>query len=651
MKPNILWLTYEDTSPQFVSCYGQTPVATTPHIDRLADEGVRFNQAYASAPVCSASRTAIITGVCNEATGLGHHRSKYPLPRHQIPGFPKYLQAAGYYTTNNVKTDYNIINEDDYIADAWDESSTTAHWRDRQPGQPFFSVFNYMHSHQSRTMTEQWHWYEENVLNALPEEERIPPEQVDVPPIYRDNPEMKKHLSRVYNSLKLADRRIGERLRELMEDGLLEDTIILCFADHGEGIPRGKCNGIGFGYRASFVLYFPDKYAHLSPWGVQTVTDELVSFEDLAPTVLSLTGCEIPEYMTGRAFLGDQRKTPPDYIYAARNRLDDTPDLCRSVMDGRFVYTRNFFPHLPVVKYQVYSDYGGIQRTIRRDYRDGKLNDVQAELLRPERPTEYLYNIQEDIWETNNLADDPAYRDDLSRLREAAFRHMYEMNDVMFIPETIMVDRAEDSTPYEKRHDRVYNPLEEMLGAADLVGGGADVLPRQLELLNHAKDCVRYWAAVGIFAERGYVKEQIANGTADDVLNKLRDALDDEAEVVRIEIAAALYDACEDEKAGKYIEQSLLSTEPLCSHQMVEKLLYMPDTGGAFSDVVEKAFTALNAAQGPMSRLKYAALQGLKIHRSLYAGIPLIRDEATANEQERQPVVQTNFVPGCAGND
>jgi len=626
-RPNILWLTYEDTSPQFVSCYGQTPVVTTPNIDQLAAEGVRFDNAFAPAPVCSASRSAIITGVCNEALGLGHHRSKYPIPRDLIPGFPKYLQEVGYYTTNNVKTDYNIEDERDFIQATWNESSPKAHWRNRTGGEPFFSVFNYLDSHQSRTMTFPWGKYEEEVVNKLPEDEVVGPEGVALPPIYRDNDEMRRHLSRTYNSLRLCDRRMEERLDELRADGLMDDTIVFCFADHGEGIPRGKCNGIGFGYRAAFVIYFPDKYAHLSPWGTQVVTDELVSFEDLAPTLLSLAGVPVPEYMTGRAFLGPQRQAPPPYIFASRNRLDDTPDLCRSAMDGRFVYTRNFFPHLPVVKYQKYSDVGGFMRSIRRDYVEGKLNPVQAELVEPTRPLEYLYDLLADTWEIRNLAEDPAYADDLRRLRQATFDHMHDVHDVMFLPEREMVRRARESSPYERRADVDYNPLSEMLKAAELVGAGAEALPRQIELLSHERDVVRYWAAVGIYAAREHLEP---------LTEAVRAKLDDPAAFVQVELAAALCAACRDPEAKRLLEEHLLSDDELLAHQAVEKILYMPKAAPEFAETFDKLHARL-AEMSDVQSSYFPLEQGVEMYRSLYQSQPLYYewDEPYHSEEEK----------------
>lgn len=621
-RPNILWLTFEDTSPQFVSCYGMTRAATTPAMDALAADGVRFDNVFATAPVCSASRSALITGVCNEATGLGHHRSKYPIPRGLIRGFPWYLQHAGYYTTNNVKTDYNIEDEPGFIAETWNESSDEAHWRNRPDRRPFFSVFNYMDSHQSRTMTKPWGWYEEHVLGELSEGEITRPEDIDVPPFYRDTPEMRRHLSRVYNSLRLCDRRIAERLAELREDALMDDTIVFCFADHGEGVPRGKCNGIGFGYRASFVAWFGEKWRDLSPWGTGVVTDELVSFEDLAPTVLCLAGADIPEHMTGRAIAGPARRDPPRYIHAARNRLDDTPDLCRSTMDGRFVYTRVYFPHLPVMKYQKYSDVGDILRAIRRDYATGELSEVQAELVRPTRPHEYLYNLLADPWEVNNLADDPAHRADLLRLREATVEHAMEVGDVMFLPEREMVARAGESSPYELRRDERYNPLRDMLAAAQLVGAPG-AATEQIALLEDPRDVVRYYAAAGLYAGRHEL---------DGHLGEVRTALESEASpIVRIELAAAVAEASRllegepDAGAIGILSGFITSEDPYLAHQAIWKVLYTPELAERFAEAIEEARPRWQ--RNDSGGRSFPPREAIEMFRYLYAGTPLYYED------------------------
>jgi len=615
-RPNVLWLTYEDTSPQFVSCYGMTQTTTTPNIDALARDGVRFDNVFATAPVCSASRSALITGVCNEASGLGHHRSKYPVPRSLIKGFPWYLQQSGYYTTNNAKTDYNIVDESDFIRETWNESSNTAHWRNRGDDQPFFSVFNYMDSHQSRTMTKPWTWYENNVLGQLGPDDTVDPTEIVVPPIYRDTPEMRRHLTRVHNSLRLCDRRIQEQLDELHADGLADDTIVFCFADHGEGIPRGKCNGIGFGYRAAFVVWFPEKLRHLSPWGCGSVTSELVSFEDLAPTVLSLAGVSVPDYMSGRPILGAQRERPRRYVFAARNRLDDTPDLCRSAMDGRFVYTRNYFPHLPVVKYQKYSDVGDILRCIRRDFAAGELDEIQAEMVAARRPREYLYDLTADPWEIVNLSENPLYADDLSRMRQATIDHALETHDVMFLPERDMVQRAGERTPYELRANDEYNPLLQLMEAADLVGQ-PDATGRQIDLLSSPDDAVRYWAAVGIFADWAMLG---------DSTGEVRRLLAEEPAIaVRIELAAALAAPGDDAESVEVLSSGIGCSDALLAHQAMCKVLYMPQSAPLFEDAVSTARARWLASGDDAS--SYPVRQAIEMYRYLYCDEPLYFSE------------------------
>lgn len=630
-RPNILWLTYEDTSPQFVSCHGMTPVVTSPNIDTLAADGVRFDRAFATAPVCSPSRSALITGVCNEATGLGHHRSRYPIPRDLIRGFPRYLRDAGYYASNNVKTDYNIEDEPAFIADTWDESSTRAHWRNRPDGRPFFSVFNYMDSHQSRTMTRPWRWYEEQVLAELPADEITSPEEIAVPPIFRDTEEMRTHLSRVYNSVRLCDQRIGERLDELRADGLMENTIIFCFADHGEGIPRGKCNGIGFGYRAAFVAWFPRKYRHLNPWGDGVATEELVSFEDLAPTVLSLAGVAVPDHLTGRPLLGPQRSEPPRFIHAARNRLDDTPDLARSTMDDRFVYTRNYFRHLPVMKYQKYGDVSDIARAIRRDYDAGLFSKTQAELVDPVRPLEYLYDLSEDPWEIRNLADDPDYREALERLRNETVAHARRVGDVMFLPEREMIRRADGRPPYELRFDDGYNPLGELLHAAEMVGK-PDAIPDQLRLLDHSDSAVRYWAGVGLFAA---ARMKLAGSpgweTAAIDHDTLRRHLDDSDPAVRVELAGALLGLTTYSRRSASVDgavaalcRAIEGDDLLIAHQALEKILYLPSDAPSFASAVSRAVALLEPVEVTPGSPVFPIREAIDMYRYLYEGEALL---------------------------
>ena len=520
-KPNILWLTIEDTSPQFIGCYGNAD-ARTPVIDKLADDGVRFTNAFSTGTVCSPSRSAIITGVHTFKMGTGNHRSNYRIPDF-IKGFPYYLQQQGYYVSNSYKTDYNVANEKEFIAEAWNESSGKAGWWNRKPGQPFFAVFNFNDSHQSRTMSESYEWYKKHVLGYLTNDEIIAEDAFEMPPFYNDTPEMRKHFARVYNSIKLTDKRIGELLEKLDQDNLRDSTIIFFYADHGEGIPRGKTNGINLGYRVPFVIWFPEMYKHLSPWGTAgAVTDELIDFKDLAPTLVSLTGGEVPEYMKGRVLLGDDRSPEADHLLMSVDRADNGPDLVRTITDGRFVYSKNFMPYMPQMRFIRYLEIADITNEMRSDLKKGALNDFQRSLF-DERPEEYLFDIENDIWEQNNLVQDPEYRPVLEKMRKQLDAEILSVKDVHFMPEYELGIISKTGNAYEFRLDENNYPFENIYAAASLSGKrGGEITRRQIGLLKSKNKFIRYWAIVGLRSQKKEsllkYKKQINSAMADPYL-------------------------------------------------------------------------------------------------------------------------------------
>ena len=254
-------------------------------------------------------------------------------------------------------------------------------------------MFNFADSHQSRTMSMSFDWYEKNVLGYLSELDKISDNAFKMPPFYKDSPEMRKQFARVYNSIKLTDNKIGELLKKLEQDNLLENTIIFFFADHGEGMPRGKTNGINYGYRVPFVVKFPEKYKHLSPWGeAGTVTDELINFEDLAPTIINLANGKTPSYLKGRTLIGEHRDKVKEYLLLSSDRADNGPDLTRTITDGRFVYSRNFMPFMPEVRYINYLEVADITKQMRLDYKNNQLITLQKTLFET-RSIEVLYDI------------------------------------------------------------------------------------------------------------------------------------------------------------------------------------------------------------------------------------------------------------------
>ncbi len=566
VRPNILWVTIEDTSPQFIGCYGNK-YAKTPVIDQLAAEGVRFTNAFSTGTVCSPSRTAIITGVKTYQTGTGNHRSKFQVPGF-IKGFPYYLQQAGYYTSNNAKTDYNVAGEEAFIKEAWNESSNKAGWWNRDPGQPFFAVFNFMESHQSKTMTEPFEWYRNQVLNHLSPDEITGDNAFEMPPFYLDTPEMRKQFARVYNSISLTDKRIGLLLARLEADNLKDSTIIFFYADHGEGMPRGKTNGINYGYRVPFVIWFPPAFAHLSPWGTSgVVTDELIDFTDLAPTIISLAGGEIPGHLEGRPFLGDRRSEPVDHLYLSNDRSDNGIDMVRTVTDGRFVYSRNFMPYINELRFIRYMEIGEIKQLMRQDLQANRLNPLQKSLFEP-RPAEFLFDIENDLWETTNLAGDPEYSGILENIRKLLREEVLRSRDVMFLPEYEIARISALSTPYEFRLDDEQYPLEDIFETASLSGfRGAEIAERQMERLSNQNPVVRYWSILGLRSQ----SPEILMPYRDKILQ----AMSDEYPPVAVLASAIAFGSFGDTDAAESLKIFCLSNNPHLVLMAVNSLLYI----------------------------------------------------------------------------
>ena len=579
-QPNILWISIEDTSPQFIGCYGNS-IARTPVIDGLAEEGVRFSNAFSTGTVCSPSRSTIITGVHTFRMGTGNHRSNYPIPDY-IKGFPYYLKQEGYYVTNNYKTDYNVADMKQFTAETWDESSGNAGWWNRKSGQPFFAVFNFNDSHQSRTMSHSYDWYTKNVIDKLPEEDRISEDAFEMPPFYKDSPEMRKHFARVYNSILLTDNRIADLLAKLDNDKLRDSTIIFLFADHGEGIPRGKTNGINLGYRVPFVIWFPEMYKHLSPWGkAGVVSDELIDFEDLAPTIINLAGGEIPKHMKGRAFMGNNRSEETEFIELSADRADNGPDMVRSITDGRFVYSRNFMPFMPQMRYIRYIEIADISNVMRRDLKEGNLNPFQESLF-TKRPAEYLFDIENDIWEQNNLVQNPEYKKVLKKMRKQLEKNILDSRDVHFLPEYEIGLISKNQTPYEFRLDNKKYPLKKIYAAAALSGKrGPDVVKQQIKLLKSNNKVVRYWAVLGLHSQ--------SKKDLESYKNEIISSMNDDYPPVAISAAAIAWQNYEDAMSEKILKAFCLHDNPDLALMTINYLLYV-DNKEAFIDSVKASY-------------------------------------------------------------
>ena len=452
--PNIVWIVCEDLSPQHLESYGGTG-GKTPFLNALAAESVQYNQVFATAGVCAPSRAALITGAYQTSIGAMHMRTlatsavtldAYPpgfkgystlLPE-GMKTYPELLRSAGYYTSNNSKEDYQFESP----VTMWDESGAKAHYRNRPDStQPFFSIFNFMVTHESQV------WMREH------EELLVRPEEVSVPPVYPDDSLTRRVLARFITNAMRMDKQVGEVVAQLKEDGLYENTIIFFFSDHGDGMPYFKRELYDRGLRAPLLIKAPFLEA-----GSQS--NELISFVDFAPTLLSLAGVPIPESMQGQAFLGPQKSaTPRKYSFAARDRMDSEYDRVRAVTDGEFKYIRNYMPEKPNYQNVKYRLQNPLMIHLLELNSKGLLNANQARWFAPTKPAEELYHTKTDPWEFKNLIGNPLYEEKLRELRNAHEDWVLTYGDLGALDEMSMVRNwwgGKDSPPETSPAESAY---------------------------------------------------------------------------------------------------------------------------------------------------------------------------------------------------
>lgn len=516
-RPNILWISSEDHGPQ-LGCYGDT-YATTPNIDKLAALSLRYTHAWAAAPVCAPTRTTIISGVHGPSSGGDHMRSMVAYPAGQKM-FPQLLREAGYYTTNNSKEDYNLAK----TSAVWDVSTGQAHWRNRPAGRPFFAVFNSTKSHESQIT--------KPGADAKPAHD---PTKVRVPAYHPDTPEVRRDWALYYDSVTAADADAGKVLAELAADGLADDTIIFYWADHGSGMPRSKRWPSDSGLHVPLLVHIPEKFRDLRPADYREggATDRLVSFVDFAPTMCSLAGITPPEWMQGHAFLGQFIAPAQPYVYGFRGRMDERYELVRSVTDGRYVYLRNYLPHLSQGQHVDTQFKTPTTAVWHKLYDEGKLNAAQRIFWQTPKAPEELYDLQSDRDEVNNLADSPAHQAILEKLRLAQQDHSRRIRDLGFIPEGERLTRAGAQAPYDFGHDDAKYPYERVFAAAELASSlEPAATPALKTLLADSDSAVRYWGALGL-----HMRGRPAVNSAH---RELAAALSDTSPYVRIAAAETL---------------------------------------------------------------------------------------------------------------
>jgi arylsulfatase A-like enzyme len=520
-KPNILWISSDDLGPQ-MGCYGDS-YATTPNVDAMAAKGMLFKHAWSCAPVCAAARTTIISGMYPPSTGGEHMRSMVPSPAGKDM-FPQFLRAAGYYCTNNNKEeDFNLKKP----GQLWDVSSGTAHWKNRAPGQPFFAIFNCLLSHEEK-------------IHTRPHVAIHDPAKVRVPAYHPDVPEIRQEWAQYYDTVTAADAVAGEELAKLAKAGLTEDTIVFYWADHGAGQPRSKRWPCDSGLHVPVVVYFPEKWRHLAPkeYASGAKSDRLISFVDFAPTMLSLADIKPPEWMQGHAFAGKYQEPLQPFIYGFCGRMDERYDLVRTVTDGRYVYLRNYMPHLSQgqnVEAQIHLAWS-TTFIWRKLYDAGKCNAAQSIFWQTPKSPEELYDLQSDPDEVKNLANLPEHQAILLKLRQAEQDKARAIRDVGLVPEGDRLAKSVGSSSYDYGQDASKYPFEKVFATAELASMmKPEAVPQLRQAMADGDSTVRYWAAMGMLMRRApAVKEAKA---------ELEKALTDSATSIRIAAAWALADS------------------------------------------------------------------------------------------------------------
>ncbi|NJN25441.1 MAG: sulfatase [Cyclobacteriaceae bacterium] len=457
-RPNILWLIAEDMGPE-LACYGN-PLVQTPNMDQLAREGRRYTHVYTTAPVCSPSRSAFMTGMYQTSIGAHNHRSHrsdgYQLPE-GVRVLTDHFRARGYFTGNIVeltdnadekfyqgtgKTDWNFA----YNGAPFD----TKHWSDLKNNQPFYAQINFSETHRGHD------WNEAHLHVDRP----VNPDDVILPPYYPNHPEARADWAQYLNAIQALDKKIGFVLKKLETDGIDENTIVIFFGDNGRAMVRGKQWPYESGLHIPMIIRLPTSLEKPIGFERGTVDDRLIASIDISATSLALAGIDPPLLMQGRVFLGEDATPPRTFIFGGRDRGDETVDRIRTVRDKQYRYIRNYYPERPFLQTNRYKEFSYPMIALMRELNaEGKLTPEQAYLLAPTRPEEELYDLENDPYEINNLAANPTYSHQLAVLRAALDTWLAETNDQGSIAEP-------DSIPQywnDRAKERYDNEIKEML--------------------------------------------------------------------------------------------------------------------------------------------------------------------------------------------
>jgi uncharacterized sulfatase len=548
-KPNILWITCEDISPH-LGCYGDK-YSYTPTLDKMASEGVLFRNAFSSASVSTPARSSIITGMYASCLGTQHLRGKVQLSK-DVKCFTEYLRDAGYYCANFNKTDYNF----DIPLKAWDfngsiryDSLVCRHLVKINKEMPFFCVINLGLTHQGqvrygiKTLTER--------NNSLPPEARHDPDKVPVPPYYPNTSDVRINLAALHTQITFMDMQVKEIIKQLEDYGLDKNTIVVFFSDHGDGLPRHKRWLYHSGTRVPFIIKFPSKFSFLSPVKMGQEVMSVINFIDLAPTMLAIAGCEIPDMLPGKVFLG-KHYSEREYTFSISDRVDEVYEFSRSVSDGHFQYIRNFSSDKPRLQWSTYSEITPIRKELRRLDKTNELDSLTGWLMSETKPVEELYDILADPYQIHDLSGMLPYKDKMIKMRNVLLQWMIDSRDLSLIPEPLMRDLSGAGSPKDVFNNSNIFPVERILKIADMKGRGVKYLDSLIMNLSDPSPILRYWAANGL---------SLLGDKANPAITQLKFLLKDKYIIVRIAAADALCKIYDCQEATEILGRALLDND------------------------------------------------------------------------------------------
>ena len=539
-SPNILWITSEDNSIEWISCYGSKN-AKTPHIDQLAKEGFRYLYCFDNGAVCAPTRSSWITGMHSISNGTQPMRSGFEIPE-SISFYNELLQKAGYFTSNCSKTDYNLRGpKGRNPKDFWNYSGGdyAGTWKKRKDGQPFFTVYNIGESHESRAFGDH-------------NDESIDPEKMILAPYHPDLPEMRNTYATYASAVSKMDKLVGQAIENLKKDNLYEDTILVYNSDHGGVLARSKRFLYSSGIHCPLIVRIPEKWKHLYPKGKEpgSTIDRIVSFIDMPKTWVSLTGAEMTDNFQGRIFLGPDTEPEPQYHFSWRSRADERFDCVRVMRDEQFAYHKNYAPFAPNGQYLAYMHKMKATGAWERHHQAGKTNSVTGRFFEP-RPSEEFYDNFKDFHNIDNQIDDPLHQAKIKELKKELRRQQLKYFDCGLMPEEMRarIIKENKTTVYAFVRDPALYPLAKYLDYSDLALSRKKANLKTLSKgLTNKDPVIRYWSVVGLLLLEEHAKPAI---------NDLKKALNDQDEIPSL-AAWAIYLAGNPEYAKKWMLKTII---------------------------------------------------------------------------------------------